>query len=118
MELSRHLEAHWHIGQKNGEFDLPPGSINIKPVTLCLQFLGLLTANVASKLHVLGSDGDMLCVDCAEVCLIKEPAEIHLRSLLESHNGSGLEAKIGHSNRCQELLLVIHHNFQHNLINL
>jgi hypothetical protein len=71
--------------------------------------------NATSKLHVLGSDGDTLCMDRAEVCLIKETDEIHLGGLLEGEHSRGLEAKYGHSNQSREFLLILHHNFEHNL---
>ncbi len=57
--------------------------------------LRALATDAAGKLDVLGEDSDTLGVDSAEVGVLEETDEVSLRSLLESHDGRGLEAKIG-----------------------
>jgi histone H3 len=54
-----------------------------------------LTTKAASKLDVLGLDGDTLGVDSAQVGVFEEGDEVGLNGLLESTDGGGLEAKVG-----------------------
>lgn len=56
--------------------------------------LGTLAADTSGKLDVLGHDSDTFGVDGAQVCVLEETDQVGLASLLESHDGRGLEAKI------------------------
>ena len=57
--------------------------------------LSPLSADPSGKLDVLGHDGDPLGVDGAEIGVLKEPDEIGLCCLLDSHDGGTLEPKVG-----------------------
>ena len=57
--------------------------------------LGALATDTAGQLDVLGHDGDTLGVDGAQVRVFEEPDEVGLGSLLEGHDGRGLEPEIG-----------------------
>lgn len=59
------------------------------------NFLSSLSTDSASQLDVLGHDGDTLGVDGAQVGVLKETYQVSFRSLLESHDGRGLEPQIG-----------------------
>ena len=48
-----------------------------------------------SQSKVLGLDGDALCVDGSQIGVFKEGDEVGFSRLLKSHDGRGLEAKIG-----------------------
>ena len=54
-----------------------------------------LATDTAGQLDVLGHDGHTLGVDGAQVGVLKETNKVSLGSLLESHDGRGLEAQIG-----------------------
>ena len=56
--------------------------------------LGALSSDAASKLDVLGHDGDTLGVDGAQVGVLKETNQVSLRGLLEGHDSGGLEAEV------------------------
>ena len=64
-------------------------------VDWCSNCLGTLTTDTAGKLDVLGHDGDTLGVDGAQVGVLEQTDEVGLGSLLEGHDGGGLEAEIG-----------------------
>jgi hypothetical protein len=53
------------------------------------------TTKAASKLDVLGLDGDTLGVDGAQVGVLKERHEVGLNGLLQSTDGGRLEAQVG-----------------------
>ena len=53
-----------------------------------------LTTDTAGELDVLGHDGDTLGVDSAQVGVLEQTNEVSLRSLLESQDGSALEAQV------------------------
>ena len=53
-----------------------------------------LSSDSPGKLHVLGHYGDSLCMDSAQVGVLKQPNKVSLRCLLEAQHGSGLEAEI------------------------
>ena len=57
--------------------------------------LSTLATDAASKLDVLGHDGDTLGVDGAEVGVLEEANEVGLRGLLERDDGRRLEAEVG-----------------------
>ena len=57
--------------------------------------LSALSTDTASKLDVLGHDGDTLGVDSAQVGVLEESDEVSLASLLEGHHGGGLETQVG-----------------------
>jgi hypothetical protein len=57
--------------------------------------LSTLTSDAASKLDVLGHDGDALGVDGAQVGVLEQRNQVSLRGLLESADGVGLEAEVG-----------------------
>jgi len=61
--------------------------------------LSALSTDTASKLDVLGHDGDTLGVDSAQVGVLEESDEVSLASLLEGHHGGGLETQV-----CLEVL--------------
>ena len=56
--------------------------------------LSTLSTDTAGKLDVLGHDGDTLGVDGAQVGVFEETDEVSLRSLLEGHDGRGLETQV------------------------
>ena len=58
------------------------------------NFLGTFSTDTASKLDVLGHDGDTLGVDGAQVGVLEQTDEVRLRGLLESHHGAALESEI------------------------
>jgi len=51
-------------------------------------------ADAEGEAHVLGRDGDALCVDCAQVCVLEEADEVGLAGLLEGEEGVGLNAEV------------------------
>jgi hypothetical protein len=57
--------------------------------------LRALATDAAGELDVLGENGDTLGVDSAKVGVLEETDEVSLRGLLKSHDGGGLEAKVG-----------------------
>ena len=57
--------------------------------------LSTFSTDTASQLDILGHDGDTLGVDGAQVGVFEKTDEVSLASLLQSHNGRGLEAEIG-----------------------
>ena len=57
--------------------------------------LSSLSADTASKLDVLGHDGDTLGVDGAQVGVLEQTDQVSLAGLLQSHDGGALEAQIG-----------------------
>lgn len=59
------------------------------------RHLGSFTTEAASKLDVLGLDGDTLGVDGAKIGVFKEGNKIGLDGLLQSTDGGRLEAKVG-----------------------
>ena len=63
-------------------------------VVLLRNFLSSLSTDTAGQLDVLGHDGDTLGVDGAQVGIFKETNQVSLRSLLESHDGRGLESQV------------------------
>ncbi|KAK6728828.1 hypothetical protein RB195_006095 [Necator americanus] len=65
------------------------------PVAQDMIASGTLSTDTASKLDVLGHDGDTLGVDGAQVGVLEETDEVSLGGLLESHHGGRLEAKVG-----------------------
>jgi hypothetical protein len=56
--------------------------------------LSTLSTDAASKLDVLGHDGDTLGVDGAQVGILKETNQVGLSRLLKSHDSRGLEPKV------------------------
>ena len=58
---------------------------------------GLVTfaTETPSQSKVLGLDGDALCMDGSQIGVFEEGDEVGFSRLLESHDGRGLEAKIG-----------------------
>jgi hypothetical protein len=54
-----------------------------------------LTTETAGELDVLGLDGDTLGVDGGKVGVLEEGDEVGLSSLLEGHDGGGLETEVG-----------------------
>jgi len=50
--------------------------------------------DASSKLHVLWHYCHALAVNCAQICILKEPDKVVLGGLLESENGRALEANI------------------------
>jgi len=65
-------------------------SMSVDKKTLCT-----LSTDTAGKLDVFGHNGDTLGVDGAQVGVLKQSHKVCLTGLLESTNGSTLEAKIG-----------------------
>jgi len=57
--------------------------------------LRALTTETASKLDVLGLDGDTLGVDGAKVCVFEQGDEVSLDGLLKGTDGRALEAQVG-----------------------
>jgi len=58
------------------------------------DILGTFTTDAAGQLDVLGHDGDALGVDGAEVGVLEESDEVGLGSLLQGHDGGGLEPEV------------------------
>ena len=54
-----------------------------------------LPADAASKLDVLGHDGDALSVDGAEIGVLEEPDQVGLARLLQRHHRRALKAQVG-----------------------
>lgn len=54
-----------------------------------------LASDPASELDVFGLDGDPVCVDGAQVSVLKQANEVGLCGLLEGGDGRGLEPQIG-----------------------
>jgi hypothetical protein len=59
------------------------------------NILSAFSADAASQLDVLRHDGHAFGVDGAEVGVLEETDEVGLRSLLEGHDGGGLEPQVG-----------------------
>jgi hypothetical protein len=57
--------------------------------------LGTLSTDTTGQLDVLWHDRDTLGVDGAQVGVLEQTDQVGLASLLQSHNGGGLEAKVG-----------------------
>ena len=57
--------------------------------------LGALATDTAGQLDVLGHDGDTLGMDGTQVGVLEESYEVCLGSLLEGHDGGGLESEVG-----------------------
>jgi len=53
-----------------------------------------LATDTAGKLDVLRHDGDTLGVNGTQVGVLKERGQVRLRSLLQGHDGVGLEAEV------------------------
>jgi hypothetical protein len=53
-----------------------------------------LSSESSSELEVLGLDGDSLGVDGGQVGVLEEGDEVSLGSLLEGHDGGGLESEV------------------------
>jgi hypothetical protein len=58
------------------------------------NFLSSLSTDSAGQLDVLGHDGHTLGVDGAQVGVLEETNQVSLGSLLESHDGRGLEPQV------------------------
>ncbi len=58
------------------------------------NFLSTLSTDAAGQLDVLGHDGDTLGVDGAQVGVLKQTNQVGLGSLLQGHDGAGLEAEV------------------------
>jgi len=56
--------------------------------------LSTLTTDTSGQLDVLGHDGDPLGVDGAQVGVLEKTDEVSLASLLEGHDGRGLESQV------------------------
>lgn len=56
--------------------------------------LGTFTTDAAGQLDVLWHDGDTLGVDGAQVGVLEEANQVGLGSLLQSHDGRGLETEV------------------------
>ena len=56
--------------------------------------LSSLSSDSPGQLDVLGHDGDSLGVDGAQVGVLKQTDEVSLASLLQSHDGRGLEPEV------------------------
>jgi len=56
--------------------------------------LSSLSTDPSGELDVLGHDGDPLGVDGAQVGVLKQTNKVGLASLLEGHDGGGLEPKV------------------------
>ena len=61
---------------------------------VALKDLSTLTADAAGKLDVLRHDCDALRVNRAQVGVLKEANQVAFASLLQSHDGSALEAQV------------------------
>lgn len=53
-----------------------------------------LTSDPPSEMYVLGHDGDPLRMNRTEVCILKQPNEVSLSSLLEGSDGRALEPEV------------------------
>jgi len=62
--------------------------------------LGPLAPYPAGQLDVFGHDGDALCVDGAQVGVLKQADQVSLAGLLKSTNSSALETKVGFEVLC------------------
>ena len=58
------------------------------------DFLGPLATDSSCQLDVLGHDGHSLGVDGAQVGVLEQTDEVSLASLLQSHDGRGLEPQV------------------------
>ena len=58
------------------------------------RHLSTFSTDAASKLDVLGHDGDTLGMDGAQVGVLKETNQVSLRGFLESHDSRGLETQV------------------------
>ncbi len=56
--------------------------------------LSTFSTDSPGELDILGHDGDSFGVDGAQVGVLKETNQVSLASLLQSHNGAGLESQI------------------------
>ena len=57
--------------------------------------LSTLSADTAGQLDVLGHDGHTLGVDGAQVGVLEQTNQVGLGSLLQGHDGRGLEPQVG-----------------------
>ena len=64
------------------------------PIERLLENLSTLATDAASKLNVLGHDGDTLGVDRTQVRVFKETDQVRLAGLLKSHDCTALEAQV------------------------
>jgi len=60
-----------------------------------MRYLSALSTDSACQLDVLGHDGDALCVNGAEVCVLKKTDQVSLGGFLQSADGGRLEPKVG-----------------------
>ena len=58
------------------------------------EYLGTLSTDTASKLDILGHDGDSLGMDGTQVSVFKQTNKIGLTSLLQGHDGRALEPEV------------------------
>ena len=56
--------------------------------------LSTLSTDTAGKLYVLGHDGHTLGVDGTQVGVLEQTDQVSLASLLQGHDGGGLETKV------------------------
>jgi len=59
------------------------------------DYLGSLSADSSCELHVLWHDSHTLCMNCAQVGILKESNKVCLGCFLQSKNCRSLESKIG-----------------------
>lgn len=57
--------------------------------------LGTFTTDTSGQLDVFWHDGDTFGVDGAQVGVFKETNQVSFGSFLKSHDGRGLESKVG-----------------------
>ena len=57
-------------------------------------YLGTFPTDTASKLDILGHDGDSFGVDGTQVSVFKQTNQIGLTSLLQGHDGRALEPEV------------------------
>ncbi len=65
--------------------------------------------------QILGLDGHTLSVDGSQVGVLEEGDEVSLGSLLEGHDGGGLEAEIGLHDKIHQLMLNVDDNDERTL---
>ena len=68
---------------------------DIKKRGVCGRSLSSLSTDPASKLDVLGHDGDPLSMDGAQVSVLEETNEVSLAGFLKSSNSRALEPQVG-----------------------
>ena len=56
--------------------------------------LGTFSTDSPGELNILGHDGNSLCVDSAQVGVLKETNQVGLTSLLQSHDSARLESEV------------------------